>query len=256
MQRRSCLDCTVRRAKSPAMSRIFNKYLTRVHKWAGLVLSLQILFWFGSGFFMTLFPIDQVRGRHLVEPQVFSLSNSDIVPIEIAMTAYEGALTGARLVNIAGRPAYILLGEKGPQMLDARSGMSWDGLAPSDVRNVALSSYQGEGELASLMKLDVAPNDYAGTLPIWQVKFDDKAKTRLYIDPETAEVRSVRTRLWRVFDLAWKFHIMDVTGDDNFNSWWLRLASGAALLFALSGVGLLWFRIFGRPRRNRQVIEI
>ena len=256
MQRRSCLDCTVRRAKSPAMSRIFNKYLTRVHKWAGLVLSLQILFWFGSGFFMTLFPIDQVRGHHLVEPQVFSLSNSDIVPIEIAMTAYEGSLTGARLVNIAGRPAYILLGEKGPQMLDARSGMSWDGLAPSDVRNVALSSYQGEGELASLMKLDVAPNDYAGTLPIWQVKFDDKAKTRLYIDPETAEVRSVRTRLWRVFDLAWKFHIMDVTGDDNFNSWWLRLASGAALLFALSGVGLLWFRIFGRPRRNRQVIEI
>ena len=224
MQRRSCLDCAVPRAKSPAMSRIFNKYLTRVHKWAGLVLSLQILFWFGSGFFMTLFPIDQVRGRHLVEPQVFSLSNSDIVPIEIAMTAYEGSLTGARLVNIAGRPAYILLGEKGPQMLDARSGMSWDGLAPSDVRNVALSSYQGEGELTSLMKLDVAPNDYAGTLPIWQVKFDDKAKTRLYIDPETAEVRSVRTRLWRVFDLAWKFHIMDVTGDDNFNSWWLRLA--------------------------------
>ena len=256
MQRRSCLDCTVRRAKSPAMSRIFNKYLTRVHKWAGLVLSLQILFWFGSGFFMTLFPIDQVRGRHLVEPQVFSLSNSDIVPIEIAMTAYEGALTGARLVNIAGRPAYILLGENGPQMLDARSGMSWDGLAPADVRNVALSSYQGEGELASMMKLNVAPNDYAGTLPIWQVKFDDKAKTRLYIDPDTAEVHSVRTRLWRVFDLAWKFHIMDVTGDDNFNSWWLRLASGAALLFALSGVGLLWFRIFGRPRRNRQVIEI
>jgi len=71
---------------------------------------------------MTLFPIDQVRGRHLVEPQVFSLTDADIIPIEIAMTAYEGALTGARLVNIAGRPAYILLGENGAQMLDARQG--------------------------------------------------------------------------------------------------------------------------------------
>lgn len=233
------------------MPRILNKYLTRIHKWAGLVLSLQILFWFGSGFFMTLFPIDQVRGRHLVEPQVFSLLDSGIVPIEIAMTAYDGMLTGARLVNIAGRPAHILLGDKGPQMLDARSGAPWDGLASTDVKNVALSAYQGEGKLASMMKLDVAPNDYAGALPIWQVKFDDKAKTRLYIDPDTAEIRSVRTRLWRVFDLAWKFHIMDVTGEDNFNSWWLRLASGAALLFALSGVGLLWFRIVGRPRRRR-----
>ena len=136
-------------------------------------------------------------------------------------------------------------------MLDARSGLAWDGLAPTDIKTVALSSYQGEGELTSMTKLDLAPNDYAGKLPVWQVKFDDKAKTRLYIDPETAEVRSVRTRLWRVFDLAWKFHIMDVTGEDNFNSWWLRIASGAALMFALSGIGLLWFRIVARPRRRK-----
>lgn len=201
---------------------------------------------------MTLFPIDQVRGQHLVEKQVFSLTDNDIVPIEIAMTAYDGALTGARLVNVAGRPAYILLGENGSQMLDARNGMRWDGLGQADIQNVALASYKGEGALASMLKLTEAPKDYAGPLPVWQVKFDDKAKTRLYIDPDTAEVRSVRTSLWRVFDLAWKFHIMDVTGEDNFNSWWLRIASGAALLFALSGVGLLWFRIVARPRRRQE----
>ena len=201
---------------------------------------------------MTLFPIDQVRGRHLVEPQVFSLTDADIIPIEIAMTAYEGALTGARLVNIAGRPAYILLGENGAQMLDARNGQAWGGLAETDIQNVARSSYTGGGELISMEKLNQAPKDYNGVLPVWQVKFDDKAKTRLYIDPDTAEVRSVRTRLWRVFDLAWKFHIMDVTGEDNFNSWWLRIASGAALLFAFSGVGLLWFRVVARPRRRRK----
>ena len=200
---------------------------------------------------MTLFPIDQVRGRHLVDKQVFSLTDDDIVPIEIAMTAYEGTLNGARLVNVAGRPAYILLGGNGPQMLDARNGQSWDGVGEVDIRNVARSSYKGDGAIGSIKKLNLAPNDYAGPLPVWQVKFADRAKTRLYIDPNTAEVLSVRTRLWRVFDLAWKFHIMDVTGEDNFNSWWLRLASGAALAFALSGVGLLWLRIFARPRRKK-----
>jgi len=200
---------------------------------------------------MTLFPIDQVRGRHLVDKQVFSLTDADIVPIEIAMTTYDGGLSGARLVNVAGRPAYILLGEKGPKMLDARTGQSWDGVGEVDIRNVAQASYKGAGTISSLQKLEVAPKDFSGALPVWQVKFEDKAKTRLYIDPNTAEVLSVRTRLWRVFDLAWKFHIMDVTGEDNFNSWWLRLASGAALLFALSGVGLLWFRIAARPRRRK-----
>ncbi len=233
------------------MSRILNKYLTRIHKWAGLVLSLQIVFWFGSGFFMTLFPIDQVRGRHLVEKPVFSLTDTDLVSIELAMTAYDGKLTGARLANIAGRPVFILLGDNGTMMLDARSGQSWDGVGEPDIRRVAIESYKGEGTLSALLRLDVAPKDYRGALPVWQASFDDHAKTRVYLDPNTAEVRSVRTRLWRVFDLAWKFHIMDVTGEDNFNSWWLRLASGAALMFALSGVGLLWFRIVARPRRRR-----
>ena len=233
------------------MKRTLNKTLTRLHKWAGLVLAFQILAWFGSGFFMTLFPIDQVRGQHLVDQQVFSLTDADLIPIEIAMTAYEGSLSGARLVNIAGRPAYILLGANGTLMLDARTGQEWDGVGKVDIRQVALSSYKGEGQISSMRKLEVAPKDYRGKLPVWQVRFADKAKTRLYIDPNTAEIRSTRTRLWRVFDLAWKFHIMDVTGDDNFNSWWLRLASGAALLFALSGVGLLWFRIVARPRRRK-----
>ena len=215
------------------MKRTLNKYLTRLHKWAGLILAFQILAWFGSGFFMTLFPIDQVRGRHLVDAQTFSLTDKDLVPIEIAMTTYDGALTGASLANIAGRPAYILIGDNGTKMLNARTGQNWEGVGSPDIRQIATGSYQGEGEISAIARLDHSPKDYRGPLPIWQVKFDDKAQTRLYIDPDTAEIRSVRTRLWRVFDLAWKFHIMDVTGEDNFNSWWLRLASGAALLLSL-----------------------
>jgi len=52
---------------------------------------------------MTIFPIDQVRGRHLVDKQVFSLTDTNIVPIEIAMTAYEGDLNGKWTAN-ARRP--------------------------------------------------------------------------------------------------------------------------------------------------------
>jgi hypothetical protein len=235
------------------MSRTFNKYLTRVHKWAGLVLSLFILSWFGSGFFMTLFPIDEVRGRHLVDRTAFSLTDSDLVPLSLAMETYEGVLTGAQLVNAAGRPAYLLIGEAGNIMLDARTGEAWAGVGEPDIRRIATSRYQGDGVVVSIAKLDSAPREYAGALPVWQVQFDDRAKTRFYLDVNTAEVKTVRTRLWRAFDVAWRFHILDVTGEDNFNAWWLKLASGAALLFALSGVGLLWFRIMGRPRRRRRL---
>jgi len=234
------------------MARTLNKYLTRVHKWAGLVLALFILSWFGSGFFMTLFPIDQVRGRHLVETPVWSLTDAELTPIEIAMTGYEGQLTGAQLISVVGRPAYLLIGDQGPQLLDARTGAAWAALGEADIRTVAQDIYKGEGEILSLLKLSKKPKDYSGALPVWQVRFDDREETRLYLDPNTAELKATRTRLWRAFDIAWKFHILDVTGEDNFNAWWLRVASGSALIFALSGVGLLWFRTLGRPRRRKR----
>ncbi|RKQ71003.1 PepSY-associated transmembrane protein [Litorimonas taeanensis] len=233
------------------MSRNFFKYLTRAHKWAGLILSVQILFWFSSGLFFTLFPIDEVRGRHLTDSPSYTLSDQSLLPIEIAMTTYDGQLTGAKLISVAGRPAYVLLGDSGSQLIDARTGSAWAALGEGDIRRIAEASYKGEGKIAALSRLDSLPKDYRGGLPVWQVKFDDKAKTRLYLDPQTAEIRATRTRLWRVFDFMWKLHIMDVTGEDNFNAWWLRLAAFCGFLFALSGVALLWHRLVLRPRPKR-----
>src|SRR5262245_19602388 len=36
------------------------------HKWLGLLVGVQVLFWFGSGLFFTLFPIEQVRSEHRI----------------------------------------------------------------------------------------------------------------------------------------------------------------------------------------------
>ncbi|WP_409432110.1 PepSY domain-containing protein [Litorimonas sp. RW-G-Af-16] len=233
------------------MSRNFAKYLTRIHKWAGLILGLQIFIWFASGFFMTLFPIDQVRGRHIATAEPVALTDTHIIPIEIAMTAYEGQLTGARLTTLPTGPAYILMGDTGEIVMNAKDGTFISSLDEASVRKVAEQYYMGEAAIASLRKLDAAPREYRGALPVWQVEFADKSNTRIYLDTKTAELKAVRTRLWRVFDVAWRFHIIDITGEDNFNAWWLKLASFLAMLFAISGFGLLWHRFMGRRRLRR-----
>lgn len=235
--------------------RIFWKYLTRAHKWAGLVLGIQILLWFASGLFMALFPIDEVRGSHLAGQATWSLSDVTVIPIEIAMTAYEGNLTGASLTSIAGEPAYALIGDKGTQLLNARTGAAWEPISAGSVRLAANKYYKGEGEIASLVRLTAAPKEYRRSPPVWQVQYDDGPKTRLYLDAETAELRAVRTRLWRVYDFMWMLHIMDYKSRDNFNSWWLRLAAFLALLFAVSGLLLVAHRVFLRPRPIRKHIS-
>lgn len=232
--------------------RDFWKYLTRAHKWAGLVLGLQILLWFASGLFMALFPIDEVRGSHLAEKAAWSLSDVTVIPIEIAMTAYDGNLTGASLTSIAGEPAYALIGDKGTQLLNARTGAAWEPISAGSIRVAANKYYKGDGEIASLIRLTEAPKEYRRSPPVWQVQYDDGPKTRLYLDAETAELRAVRTRLWRVYDFMWMLHIMDYKTRDNFNSWWLRLAAFLALLFAVSGLLLVAHRLFLKPKPIRK----
>lgn len=231
--------------------RHFWKYLTRAHKWAGLVLGVQITLWFLSGFVMSLFPINEVRGRHVAKPVPWSLNDERLIPIEIAMTAYEGQLYGASLKSIVGEPAYILIGDQGQVVISAQTG---EPRAPMDtdvVREAARHYYAGEGSIGAINLLTDAPREYRRAVPVWQVQFEDKHKTRIYIDAETAELNAVRTRVWRVFDFMWMLHIMDYKTRDNFNTWWLRLFSGAALLFALSGVALVVHRVVLRPRRVR-----
>jgi hypothetical protein len=229
--------------------RNFFKYLTRIHKWAGLVLGVQILLWFVSGFIMSLFPINEVRGRHLAAAPEVSLQTENLIPLELAMPLYEGDLTGAKLISAAGHPAYILQGDKGEQIIDAVNGRPWSDLTAEDIRNVADRLYLGRGVLDQIARLETAPREYRGELPVWQIIYDDRDKTRIYLDAKTAELKAVRTRIWRVFDFMWMLHIMDYKERQNFNTWWLRLFSGVAVLFALSGLALVVQRIFMRPKR-------
>lgn len=233
--------------------RDFWKYLTRAHKWAGLVLGVQVLLWFASGLFMALFTIDEVRGSHLAEKATWSLSDVTVIPIEIAMTAYDGNLTGASLTSIAGEPAYALIGDAGTQLINARTGAAWEPVGENAIRLAASKYYKGEGEIASLTRLTETPKEYRRPPPVWQIQYNDSSKTRLYLDAETAELRAVRTKLWRVYDFMWMLHIMDYDTRDNFNSWWLRLAAFLALLFSISGLMLVVQRIFLRPRPKRKL---
>jgi len=202
---------------------------------------------------MSMFPINEVRGRHLAQVPEASLQTDNLIPLELAMPLYDGNLGGAKLISAAGHPAYVLTGDNGEQIIDALNGKPWSELGADDIKNVAGILYQGSGVLKTLERLETAPREYRGPLPVWQVSYDDKDKTRIYIDAKTAELKAVRTRIWRVFDFMWMLHIMDYKERENFNSWWLRLFSGAAALFALSGLGLVAHRVFMRPKRNKIV---
>jgi len=231
------------------IQRAFFRGLTRIHKWAGLVIGLQIVLWTGSGLFMTIFPIDQIRGRHMAAQVDAPINMDGLLNPKVALQNIVDDIDAVRLSMIAGQSTYIVSADGEDIFINAVSGEIFTGVSSDAIRRAAQTYYRDDAEiLEQTLITQNAPIEFRGALPVWQVKFDDKAKTRLYLSTQTAELRSVRTRLWRVYDFMWMLHIMDYKSRDNFQTWWLRLAAAAAFLFALSGIGLVIHRVFLRPR--------
>jgi len=55
-----------------------------------------------------------------------------------------------------------------------------------------------------------------------------------------------RHQLWRWFDFLWMLHIMDYDQRIDANNLLLRISASLALLFSLSGAGLLVYSLRGK----------
>ena len=226
--------------------RKFFKHLTRAHRYLGLILGVQILIWFTSGFVMSFFDIDQVRGKHIAQRVSADVDMAGVLPLENLPIA---EFKTAQLMSAVDAPIYKITGDD-TQYFDARLGTLWTGITAGAASDAAKLYYKGDAPEPIITKLETAPIEYRDALPVWQVSYDDRSKTRLYLDANTGELRAVRTRLWRVFDFMWMLHIMDYDTRDDINNWWLWLCSAAAALFAISGLMLVVHRMFLRPRAS------
>ena len=79
--------------------------------------------------------------------------------------------------------------------------------------------------------------------------FDDAERTAFYLDPQTGEVVTRRSAVWRFYDFFWRLHILDLKNGEDFNH---PLLIGLALLtlpVVITGLILLWIRL-GRDLRG------
>jgi len=210
------------------------------HLWLSLLLSLQLLAWFGSGLVMSILPIEQVRGEHLraAAPQLM-WQQATISPAQLPLQS--GQLS---LKQRATLPVYQVDHAGTSHYFNAIDGTALQPLAKAELEQFAVSAYLGGGSLQSANLIDVLPLEARGLkTPVWQVQFADADQTVFYLDPMLGQVLRVRTDNWRLFDFVWMLHIMDYDERDNFNHGLLIASSALALLFTISGLVLLLFTL-------------
>ena len=234
---------------------ILNRNLRKLHLWFGIGIGLQLGLWLISGLFMTLFPIDQVRGTHLrsdqppplLEPSLDILGPMDIL-IQHALTPQ--SLT---LQLIETEPVYLALNDGKPQIFDAKTGTARSPLNEALATKIAVTNYAGRSTaMSATLFSGKAPREYGREGPVWRIDFAKPDAASFYVDATTAEVKAVRTGLWRTYDFMWGLHIMDWSNRENFNSWWLKAFSALSIVFFLSGFGLAVLRFLSTVKRRRQ----
>ncbi|MEO1019655.1 MAG: PepSY domain-containing protein [Pseudomonadota bacterium] len=234
-----------------------NIAIRRMHYWLSIAIGVQLGLWLVSGLFMTLFPIETVRGTHLqAEPIPNPLQKGELVIMPDEILEQLPTAQTLTLQRVDGQVVYIASIQNRTEILSAQTGEPIDPLSEEQARRLAQDRYSGKGHIVETTLFeDSPPREYGRAGPVWQVKFDEPDKASFYIDARTGEVMAVRTDLWRTFDFMWGLHIMDWSSRENFNSWWIKATAAVAALFFFSGISLVVLRLRAMVRRRRLASE-
>jgi len=222
-----------------------------IHRWLTVLIGIQILIWFVSGFVMSFLNMDDVHGDHLVRKAKGRIALEKLIAIQKLEAGSE-----IREIKIKLRgdfPIYIVREESRERIFDALNGSELEYLKAAEVQSLA-GDYLAQPATPTRVELVQTPlQEFKGEYPVYRLDFDKPEKFSLYLSPLTGELLSIRNQRWRIYDFFWMLHIMDYSQRENVNTPWLRVLAFLSVFVAATGflLAFVWLRLSWRRRANR-----
>ena len=127
-----------------------------LHKWLGLIVGLQLVFWTVSGFYMVVVDLDFIHGDSLVRNVRVPLDTSQpLVMFSEVAHRFEG-VTAISLRSLPGQsaPLYEVTTDLGSVLVVATTGQQIAPLSRDVISDLARQYYAGKGELASVTLIE------------------------------------------------------------------------------------------------------
>ncbi len=225
----------------------FRRFVWSFHRIVSYIIGVQILLWIAGGVVMSWYDLGVVRGEHNIQSHATSVlpSLDEIITTDKVMDQFDGhQLTGSDLGFLGERPVYRLeFSSNEAAIVDAETGEVLTPLNEAMAVGLALYDFAGDGNPDGAQWLTETNTEYRNIVPVWRVDMNDVEDTHLYISPTTGEIISRRNATWRLFDFFWMLHIMDYEDRTDFNHPLLVWTSILAMLFAVSGFVLIYYRV-------------
>lgn len=224
----------------------------RWHIWLAWLTGIPILMWTLTGLVMVAKPIEEVRGNHLrIERTEPSLPTNNGITIDLA-PAVRKPVKEITATMWRGAPVTRITFMDGSMERFDAMGRRMPALDEPEIRAIVAEQIVGGDRIETLTFFDAdeVPQDFRRPSPVWQARLADG--THVYIGAQSGEVEAVRTRWWRVFDVMWGLHIMDLQTREDTHHPTLIVFAVLALLGSLFGTVLMFRRRKARVKVPRK----
>ena len=220
-----------------------------LHRWLMLVLALPITIWALTGSYFVLVDLGFIRSDHIKPEQVdYLLAGELAYPISKVYQRYPNAET-ISLKALVNRHYYQVNSRDETLLIDASNGKALSQLSEQHAISIAqrFVHQQSIPTTAKILQVGLITQDPPTELaqrhlPVWRVDFDDSASTTLYISAQSGEVVTRRHDYWRLFDLFWKWHIMDYDDGEAIDNKLLLITALISIVAVFAGLLLVWQR--------------
>jgi len=230
-------------------------YNTRkTHRYLGVFMGIQFLFWTLGGLYFSWNNMDDVHGETLLKQEKkyfpfvdFSKIQKGIDSLEIEVTI--DSVHSLNLIEAFGKPLvqfkYFKNSDLKIQLIEAETGKLRNAFSGQECLELAEQQLK---EPIPILKAEFlekhatnAHHEYRKKpLPAYAFTLDHPTKTTIYVSTELGQITSVRNNNWRRFDFLWMLHTMDYTTRDYITNWVLRIFSVLGILTIFSGFYLFY----------------
>ena len=226
----------------------------RMHRYLGVIIGIQFLFWTIGGIYFSWNNMDDVHGETLLSQDKHYFDAIDFSIVQKGVDSLNSAkkIDSIHSLDIIGilefpvaRYRYFENGELRTQLIDALSGTLLDPLSKEKCQLLVEERLLSDIPIKNILFYDVnetdAHHEYRNKpLPAYAVVLDHPTETTIYVASELGEITSVRNNNWRRFDFLWMLHTMDYETRDHLTNWLLRIFSLLGIATILSGFYLFY----------------
>ncbi len=212
-------------------------YFRKTHRFLGISIGIQFLFWTVSGLYFSWTDIDEIHGDQF-HREIMHHEVSGLMPINEVIG--DKPISDLQLRFVAHQPYYWV---NKNELYHATTGTFKEAITEEDAIAVVRAHIKEEFEVKDAQLLSEVGNhhEYRGRpVPAWVVSFETPSNMVAYVSAKDGSFQRVRHNAWRWFDFLWMFHTMDYEGRDDINNLVLRAFSIFGLATVCSGFALFF----------------